>query len=102
MSSEFLSRSGSVLRLLNGHHLATKVEKLITKKSMSVMEYSIYRGRYLPPAPPQASAGEVSSHCFPYAQAGSDKIVSGENIREYTILYPDGTAAKSTIRRHAF
>ena len=84
MSSEFLSRSGSVLRLLNSHHLATKAEELIMKEKVS--EYSIYRGIHLPPAPPQGSAGEVSSHCFPYAQARSEqkkkKKVSDENIRE--------------------
>lgn len=89
MSSEFLSRSGSVLRLLNIHHLAPKVEKLITKKkhigdgifnlSRRYTYYLLLRKGLLVKFP------HIVFHMH---KQGLTKIVSGKNIREYTILLP--------------
>jgi hypothetical protein len=84
VSSKFLRSSGGILCFLNRHHLATEVEELVADKIYQVSTiFCVYQHiKYLPPAPPLGSGDEASSHCFPYAQALSVKIVSKENSRE--------------------
>ena len=88
MSSEFLSRSGSVLRLLNSHHLAPKVEKLYEEKHIGDGIFNLSRRDTYYLLLRKGLLVKFPHIVFHMHKQGLTKIVSGKNIREYTILLP--------------